>query len=289
MVTREVIFYECQDIQGAAGFDRLAALRGINALGDDDWVLPDTVGGLAVIVDKVGKAATPSHLRFLRIRDDTPFKLSAARQLSRVDIDADEAISEFTYVVMWPDGFIGAVSSRDAPAHKKLSRYFEETSGQQVHIVNLFLADVIDRLKELQRNGLRNVRIKIQASEARQIARDGQAKGFRPIFLAGRAAEAATITVELGVGRERRRTLSDSIAEDTLTLAEMGDLFETLIVKGRNDAGEVRTINMKAERIRGPIELESTDQGTDVYTAIRTVRRSVEDDIGALDDAARGS
>jgi hypothetical protein len=288
-MARQVVFYEYQNIDDEDDFDRTAALREINDLDDDDWLVEDANSNLGVIVDKVGTASKPSRLRFLRIRPDAPYKLSAARELSLVEVNDDEAISEFTYVVLWPDGFMAAVSSREAPAHKKLGRYFRETSGEEVRIVNLFVPDVVERLKELVRNGLRNVKVKVQTSNAMQIKADDRVPGFRQFFNAGREAEAATITVELGVGRPKGRRLSEEIGAEVEELAEMGDLLETMIVRGTNDDGKVRSINMKEERITGPIEITADMDDKAVYAAIAKIRREVEKDTGPLDEAARGS
>jgi hypothetical protein len=112
---RQVVFYECQNVPEQTSFDRLAAVEDINALEDEDWQVPDDESDLAVIVDDPGTSTKPSLLRLLRIRSDRPFKLSAARQLTPVEVAANEAITEFTWVVIWKDHFAAGVSSRDAP------------------------------------------------------------------------------------------------------------------------------------------------------------------------------
>jgi hypothetical protein len=193
MPERQVVFYECQDVDGAADFDRISALTDINNLDDDDWRVQDFDTHLAVIVDRVGTATRTSRLRLLRIREDAPYKLSAARQLTLVEVEDDESISEFTYVVIWPDKFLGGISSRDAPGHKKLTRYFAETSGERTHIVNLFWPDVVARLRELRANELRQVRVKVQTSNLEQIEADRQVRGFGQLFNAGLGTDAATI------------------------------------------------------------------------------------------------
>jgi hypothetical protein len=289
MPERQVVFYECQNVENHPDFNRVAALQDINDMDDDDWRVSDYDNEMGVIVDQVGDTNTPSELRFLRIRPDAPYKLSAARELSLVEVEDDENISEFTYVVMWPDGFMAALSSRDAPSHKKLGRYFRQTSGEETHIVNLFVEDVVERLRELRRNGLRNVKFKVQTANVVQIEADQQATGFKGFFDAGKQSHAATIGIEISVGRARRAHLSDDIAEAAEELAEMGDLLESMIVKGRNDDDEVKTINMKQERIRGTIELDGTATARDYYRAIREVRRSIEGDTGPLDRSARGT
>lgn len=287
---RNIVFYECQDIEKLPEFDRLAAVEGINDLDDDDWRVPDGDSDLAVIVDKPGTATQATHLRFLRIRPDAPFKLDAARQLEPVEIDADESITEFTWVVIWPDNFMAAVSSRDAPGHKKLGYYFNIASQQATHIVNLFRPDVVERLREIRENGLRNVQVKVRTSQIEQIEQDANVRGFKQLWNAGRGTDAATIGIELSVGRSGEdAVLSDAIGEEAQELAELGDLLESMHVKGYDRGGEIRTINMKQERIKDPIGIESSDSNDDIYKGIRRARQNVEADIDGLDSAARGS
>ncbi len=127
MAERKIVFYKCQDTDQQKPFDRLKAVRGINDLNDEDWRVPDGDFDLGVIVDKKGSSAMPTRLRLLRIRPDAPYMLSAARQLTQVEVADDENITEFTSVVLWPDNFMAAISSRDAPGHKRLSLYFDVT------------------------------------------------------------------------------------------------------------------------------------------------------------------
>lgn len=291
MPERQVVFYECQDIEDCAAFDRLAAVRGINDLDDEDWRVADYDGAsdLGVIVDQVGKVDKPSRLRFLRIREDTPYVLSAARKLSPVEVDEDERISEFTHVVIWPDGFLGALSSRDAPAHKRLSLYFEETADQDTHIVNLFDPDTVKRLRELAKNGLRSVKVKLRSSELVQIEHDQAVTGFGNLFKAGRGTDAVTLGFELGVGRKRDAVLDADLAKGAVELAVMGDQLESMLVKGRDKHGEIQEINMKKERVSEGIDIPESASNAQVYKKIREARKAVENRMGSLDRAARGA
>jgi hypothetical protein len=290
-VEKSIVFYECQDVDGWPPFDRLAAVTGINDLEDEDWRVPDATldTTLAVIVDRVGTATTPTHLRFLRIRPDRPYELSAARQLTPVQVADDSDISEFTWAVLWPDGYMAALASRDAPNHKKLAIYFLATNDQRVHIVNLFDPDVIARLKELKQRGLRKVAVRVKASDEAQAASDNLSTGFKQILNAGKEAQAATITIEYSVGRPRARKLSDSAAADAEELAMMGDFVETMIVKGNSPDGGVDTIDMKRERILSTVHIDAGTRDQDIYRAIRESRALVEQRYGLLADAARGS
>jgi hypothetical protein len=245
-----------------------------------------------VIVDDAGTASKATHLRLLRIRGDRPVKLSAARKLSPVEVAENEDIAEFTWAVIWKDNYMAAVSSRDAPAHKRLATYFRATSEQEVHIVNLFQPDIIERFQELRQHGLRKVLLKVARSEARQIEADQKVKGFRHIFKATRATGAATIGIELGVGRSggSAAVLGAELSAGAERLAtDYIDAVESMYVRGFDKNGDVRELNMKAERIRGPIEITSQTTDDDVYREIKIIRKAVEDEIQSLNRAARGN
>lgn len=290
MPERTVVFYECNDVDQRDEFDRVAAVSGINNLSDEDWRVPHFSGDgeLAVIVDQVGDATTPSHLRFLRIRADAPFILSAARELSPVEVEQDERISEFTHAVLFPDGFMGAITSRDAPRHKWLGYYFQQACEQHTSIVNLYRSDVVKRLKELRKGGISAVSVKVRTSDADQIANDDQAKGFRAFFNAGKGTESATIKVELSVGRHRTH-LSDNIAAGAEHLGQNADMLEQMIVRGKDEAGVRDVINMKTERVGSTTDIDGAAQDGVYYSAIKRVRLEAEQAMGPLNRAARGS
>lgn len=291
MPERQVVFYECQNLEDCDDFDRIAALTGINDLDDEDWRVPDYdgVSEFGVIVDRVGDAAKSSRLRFLRIRQDAPFVLSAARKLTPIEVKEDERISEFTHVVMWPDGFLGAISSRDAPSHKRLSLYFEGASEQHSHIVNLFDPDAIKRLRELKKYGLRNVKVKLRNSEIKQIEEDEGVRGFSNLLSAGKGTHAVTVGIELGVGRAHSMALDPELAAGAVELAEMGDQLESMVVRGRDKNGDIQTINMKRERVSAGVDIPDGANNARVYRGIRDARKMVEKRIGGLNRAARGS
>jgi hypothetical protein len=84
--------------------------------------------------------------------------------------------------------------------------------------------------------------------------------------------------------------LNDDIGAGAEELALMGDLLESMIVRGRNDAGDIEEINMKKERVRTTVELDGGTSTDDVYRHIERARRTVEQRLGgSLDRAARGS
>lgn len=290
MAERQVVFYECLDFPEAEPFDSVAAVAEINALADGDWRVVDGDSHMAVIVDNDGSDGKPIRLRLLRIRPDAPFRLTAARKLTPVEVEADESITEFTWLVIWPDRFMGAVSSRDAPGHKKLGEYFFATGDQAVHIVNLFRPDMVQRLKELRDNGLRQVQVKVQTSKFQQKEFDEKRTGFGQFFKAGGGTDAASIGVDLSVGRSGPDAkLSDEIGAGVSYLAEHVDAVESLHVKGYNKHGAIETINLKQERIKEAVEITYGTSNDDVYRAIKRTRRDVEKRICPLKKAVRGS
>ena len=60
-------------------------------------------------------------------------------------------------------------------------------------------------------------------------------------------------------------------------------------VKGRNQHGEIETINMKHERIGVAIDVEASASNDAIYRAIERARKTAEKDIGKLEKAAQGS
>ena len=292
MPERKVVFYECQSYEDSEPFDRVAALEEIVELDDDDWRVYDYDGKsqFGVLVDQVGSAKKPSYLRFLRIRDDAPYVLSAARELTPLQVKKDERISEFTHMVLWPDGFMGAISSREAPSHKRLALYFDIAADEYTHIVNLFDPDAIKRLRDIAKNGeMRNIKVKLQSSQLTQIESDQKVRGFGNLLKAGKGTDAVTIGLEVGIGHARTASLDPELAAGAVELAEMGDQLESMVVKGRDKDGEIQKINMKRERITAELDVPEGAGNTPIYAAIRKARKEVEKKIGGLDRAARGS
>jgi hypothetical protein len=224
LAERQIIFYACEDYPELPSFDLQAAVSGINKLSDDEWRIVDGESHIAVIVDSPGSQTTPAKLRLLRIRADAPFRLTAARKLTPVKVAQNESITEFTWVLIWPDRYMGAISSRDAPGHKKLANYFLGTSDQGTKIVNLFRPDIAQRLKILRSNGLRKVQVKIRTSTLQQKDFDAKKTGLSAFFNAGKPTEAASIGVELSVGRSGvDAKLSDEIGAGVSYLSDHVD------------------------------------------------------------------
>ena len=294
MAERQVVFFACEDIEKQVPFDCNAALEGLNKLKDADWRVadPGLSSDLAVIVDQEPKAPSkPAHLRFLRIRDDAPFKLSAARKLTPVEVAANEAITEFTWAVLWPDKYLGGINMPQAPALKKLDRYFGATNSQQTHIVNLLRPDVIERLKEMRKYGkLRKLQVSVRMSELEKAAAHSALPGFGSLIAAGKTAEALNVDVTFSVGRSKAEaSLNDGTAQAAEELAAVVDALESMNVTGYDKEGEKQEINLKRERIGGPIQIEASTSDTQLYRAIERTRQEIEKEIGSLDKAARSS
>jgi hypothetical protein len=291
---RQVVFFACEDIEKQPPFDCNAALEGLNELKDADWRVadPGLSSDLAVIVDQTSQPSSkPAHLRFLRIRDDTPFKLSAARKLTPVEVAANEAITEFTWAVLWPDKYLGGINMPQAPALKKLDSYFGATNSQRTHIVNLLRPDVIKRLKEMRKYGkLRKLQVSIRMSELEKAAANSSLHGFGSIIAAGKAADALNVDVTFSVGRSGvESSLNDGTAQAAEELASVVDALESMNVTGYDKEGEKQEINLKQERLGGPVQIEASTSDAQLYRAIERTRQEIEKEIGSFSNAARGS
>ena len=289
MAERQVVFYKCQDIPKAPGFDRVKAAKPLAALPDAKWRVTDADGmEMAVLVERAGGPSSTTRLAFLRIRQDQ-LHLLASRQLTLWQPPAGNEFSEVTYATIWSDGFMGAITNRDAPSHKKLSYYFEKTSGQQTSIVSLFNPDVIARLKELRKHGLRTVSVKVQASKIAQVEQDRQTTGFSQLWNAGRGTDAATIGIELGVGRKQKARLDDGLAAEAEEIAQASDLLETMSIRGRDKKGNIETINMKNERVRATADIPPGASTGAIFRHLEAARSTAESRHGPLSKASLGT
>jgi hypothetical protein len=273
---RTVVFFKALDVEGQAPFDRLVAVDDVNDLDADRWVV--SYGGIlmGVLVDEKGTDKAPTRLRFIRIRDTTPYVLDQKRQLALFPLDEGNQWAEFTHVVMWPDGFLGARSSRDAPVIKWLSQYFSATSGEHCQIVNIYAIDVVDQVKELAKaGGLTKVTSKIHTSEAEQLMKDDKLSHFQSFWAAGKDTEAITIEVTISVDRTKKK-LAKEVAEEAIRLASFDDMVDRLIISGRDAAGATQTVNLKEQRITQPIGWSDGDSNKQAYDAIIAARVSAE-------------
>lgn len=284
---RRVVFYGVEDVDGRPEFDPVAALSPLGDLSDEDWTVHEHNTTMAVIVDHVGTKTSPSHLRFLRLRDDRPYQMGRDRQPRLIDLEEDSRVTEFTFVVIWPDGFAAALSSRDAPSIKYLSTYFARTSGQQCVIADLFSTDVVQRLRRLLKTGggLTKASVKVQTAVAQQIENDEQLRGFSSFWKSTRGFEAVTAEVTLSVDRKRDRFLDPGVGAEIEHLVSYGDLIDTMVVKGKDPAGHRDEINLKTERRSLHIAYDERSSVGEIYREIEQARRDLKG--GPLDHSAR--
>ncbi|MDO8211011.1 hypothetical protein [Conexibacter sp. CPCC 206217] len=276
MLARRIVFYAVEDLDPETPFDIEAALDPINDLEERVWVVSDHGLLMAVIVDEIGEGDEPSCFRFLRIRDDRPYIIGPDREPELVEIEQDYRVTDFTYAMLWPDGFLGAISSRDAPVIKYLSTYFSKTTRQRCRIENIYASDVVQRFKKLKKR-LTKATVKIGTAEAEQMEADEELKGFKAFFVAGRESEAVTVNVELSVDRKRDRFLHKSVAAGVGRLATYGDLVDALVIVGEDAQGRRQELDMKRQRIFRRVLYEQTDTNDMMYARIASARREVED------------
>jgi len=102
------------------------AIEAVAALADGDWRYESGDMITATIVDKRPEGDRPACLRFFRLRegDDVPHKMDIERATTPVEIAAGEAITDWTHVVIWSDGYAAHDPHRDAPTLARLAAYF---------------------------------------------------------------------------------------------------------------------------------------------------------------------
>src|SRR6266487_1563081 len=202
---RRIVFYGWEDIEGRPQFDRANAAAAVENLQAGAWSMDDGFGYVTgVLVDRTGEGNEPLCLRCFRLRagDDVPFKLDAARHASPIELEQDEAITDWTHVVIWSDNYAAHDSRRDAPGVNRLAAYLRDRSNESIRFFPLYDRSLIDQLAAL--DDIKAVDVKIQLGRADQVA---QAQGgglFGGLFAVGQEAEAATITTRVSVGHQRR-------------------------------------------------------------------------------------
>lgn len=289
MIERNVVFYAISDLDEDAPFDRIAALGPINGLREANWVVDVGDMKFGVIVDEIGTATTPSRLRFLRLRDDRPYVVGPDRRPALVQVTAEQKITEFTYVVVWPDKVVAAIAGRDAPSPRHLARYLRETSNQMIQVDNLYRSDVVEAIRSMK-DRLRKVDLRIHTSEAVQLENDAQLSGFKGFFAAGRETEALVISISIGVGRKRRATLSEEVGDETVRLAGYGDILDQLEVTGRDDTGQRVLVKLKHQRLGHPIAFNADDEVDSIFELVAGAKSALTNAEGddVFQRAARG-
>lgn len=274
---RNVVFYSCKSIAGKPAFNQLKAVKEIKKLTNPaDWIVSYDGIDMAVLIDDVGSASKPTHLRFIRIRDESGYTLSPTRTIAQQAVAAGHMPAEFTHLVMWPDGYIGARSSREAPIVRLLSTYFEKTSGQICSVQTLYAANTIQRLKAMNSGGYRKVVATLRNSVATQTALNNNAKWFSGIFNAAKDPDAATVEITISAGH-RKKPLSVTTVGELQGLAGMGDLVSKLIVIGEDAQGNRDELNLKEQRITQRLGFPNDlTKNKAAYKAIEAARTRAE-------------
>lgn len=292
-LSRRITFYGWKDVWNRTPFDRLGAAQAVSQLDAADWALDD--GGdftSAVLIDEAGTRRSPTFLRLFRLRsgDETPHKLNAQRVATPVDLEADEAITDWTHVVIWPDNYAAHDSRRDAPGMGRLSIYLREMVSEHVRFFPLYDRTLIDQLREL--DDIKSVEVKLQMSKAEHMA-DLRDRGlFGGILGIGEATDAVTVSTKVSVGQSRKHFLSGIVRGEVIDIAAQAEeLLDHLTVNGVRDGQPVHidllrsklTYALSVARSRALTNAPDPDA---MYQAIIDARGSLTK-IGVLQRAVR--
>lgn len=291
-VRRNVRFFAWENVLEQDDFDLAQGMADVAAL-MDDWKVDAFDMTTGAIIDREPVAGAPACLRFFRLRegDDLPHKMDIARMTSPVDVLDGEAITDWTHVVIWPDGYAAHDPHRDAPSLVRLAVYLRDTVAQRVRFLPLFDRDLLDQLRELDE--LRAVELRLAKPDALQDLEDRKLGIFAGIFNMAREAESANIATTISVGRSRTKHLNPEVKDDVVALAEAAnDYLDQLVVRGVRDGRAVR-IDLLNQRIEGHRDVRRAAPNVrqpntnDMYDSIIALRRQY-DETDVLSGAARG-
>jgi hypothetical protein len=292
-VRRRIRFFAWENLPESPDFDLGRAAQSVAALDNANWRYEAGDMTTAALVDGQPAGNDPAKLRFFRLRegDDVPHKMDIERATSPVEVAEGEAITDWTHVVIWPDGYAAHDPHRDAPTLARLEAYFRAKTNERVKFVSLFDRGLIERLRALE--DLRAVELRIARPDALQDVQDQNLGMFEGIFNMARESESATLSTTISVGRSRTRHLNPELKEEVVALAEVASEFlDHLIVRGVDHGRSVqidllhqrietyRSVRRASPRVRQP-------EPDLMYDTIAAVRRELDED-GALDAAARG-
>lgn len=248
-VTRRIRFFSWESMDPDAGFAPSSAAAAVVALAEDDWRLERGEMTTAAIVDRTGSDSEPSCLRFFRLRadDDVPHKMDVSRATTPIEVGVGESITDWTHVVIWPDGFAAHDPRRDAPSLARLSAYFSYKADADVRFRPLYDRSLIQRLKQL--DDLRAVEIRISNTTAMQELADADLGMFKGLFSVARDTESATFASTISVGRKKKQFLADELKNDVVALAESAiEFLDHLVIRGVKD-GEREYLDLLTQRI----------------------------------------
>lgn len=292
-VRRRIRFFAWESLPERPEFDLGGAVQTIAALEDADWRYEAGDMTTAALVDEQPAEDRPACLRFFRLRegDDVPHKMDIERATTPIEVDEGEAITDWTHVIIWPDGYAAHDPHRDAPTLTRLAAYFRAKTNERLNFVSLFDRNLIEQLRALE--DLRAVELRIARPDALQDAEDRNLGMFEGIFNMARESESATLSTTISVGRSRTRHLNPELKEEVVALAEIASEFlDHLVVRGVHDGRTVQIdlLHQRIEKYRSvPRAAPNVRQpnADRMYEAIIALRRELDDD-GALEAAARG-
>src|SRR5207302_3438099 len=125
-------FYGWEDIEGLPEFERVPAATAVQGLAAQAWAFTEDDFVTAVLVDREGTNTDPTCLRFFRLRsgDDVPHILRG-QVPTPLQLQQNEAVTDWTHVVIWSDNYAAHDSRRDAPGLSRLATYFRERANQR--------------------------------------------------------------------------------------------------------------------------------------------------------------
>jgi hypothetical protein len=217
--------------------------------------------------------------------------MDVQRATTPVEIAEGEAITDWTHVVIWADGYAAHDPHRDAPTFARLSAYFRAKTSERVNFVSLFDRNLIDQLRQL--DDLRAVELRIARPDAMQDAQDRKLGMFEGIFNMARESESATLATTISVGRSRRRHLNPGLKDEVIALAEIASEFlDHLVVRGvhRGRSVQIDLLNQRIEEYRTvPRAARNVRQpnADRMYDAIVAARKELDEE-DALEAATRG-
>jgi hypothetical protein len=278
---RRVVFYGWEDIEGMPAFEHIRSADAVTNLPPTAWAYAEDDFVTGCLVDRQGSDEEPTCVRFFRLRsgDELPHILRD-RLPTPLELEQDEAITDWTHVVIWPDSFAAHDSRRDAPGLNRLATYFRERANQRVRFFPLYDRSLIDLLEGLDE--IKAVELKIQLSRAEQLEQAGQGGLFAGLIDVGREADAAVISTRISVGMSRRNFLSPSVRQEVLGLAQNAEEFlDSLQITGIRE-GHTVYIDLLRRRldstqsVRRSRQLGNAPDPDVMYDAIIQARRELE-------------
>ena len=147
---RRIVFQGWEGVTNMPPFDLAAASIAVKKLPTTSWAYIEPDFTTAVLIDDLGDQNSPTCLRLFRLRagDDVPHKLDATRVLTPLQLAQNEAITDWSHVIIWPDGYAAYDSRRDAPSLSRRSMYLREMVLAHIRFFGYFDRSLIDRARD---------------------------------------------------------------------------------------------------------------------------------------------